>query len=85
MRIIKRNGESISRNSPLFVPPAQGVAEKTCGERLDEEPFYRCSRKRNHSSDHAAHAGYGSNCVMVARWENIKDRQQHGVTRNEIP
>lgn len=70
MRIVKRNGDSIGRNSPLFVPPAQGLAARTCNAQLDEEPGYRCSRKRKHSGDHAAHAGHGSQCVMVARWEN---------------
>lgn len=73
MRIVKRNGECISRYDPLFVPPAQGAKTKTCNERLDEEPWYRCSRKRKHSRDHAAHAGHGSQCVMVARWENVND------------
>lgn len=70
MRIIKRNGESIGRESPLFVSPAQGKATRTCNAQLDEEPRYRCSRKRKHNGDHAAHAGHGSQCVMVARWEN---------------
>lgn len=65
--IILVNGESIPASDPRYLIPAPEGLE--CKSRCPKHPHYRCTLRRDHKGDHAAHGvGIGLYLKMFARW-----------------
>lgn len=69
---VRSNGDYFHPHHDLYLPPAP-KGEPVCGQKLDQSPFYRCTREvHNLDEDCAAHGNRYS--VMFARWSSKENK-----------